>query len=298
VWLTRRWRRCDKRCGGGTQYRSVNCVRAKDNALISHSYCRPESKPEHLRACNTKKCFVWKAHEWSRCSTSCGHGVRIRLTTCMDGDTGAVTDDEKCTEALRPNDSEMCNDQSCEVFNWKIVNESPCTKSCGGGFIMVVAYCVRNNNATDIQPNAYCTGSQPLRVKPCNTQSCPEYVWQKGEQSPCSATCGEGSKERSVTCVDQATGIEANERNCKATKPDQILSCNERQCVQYKVAYSAWQDCDVMCGMGVQKKNPYCITEDYKTVVNAQLCGEQAKVKKERVCQKSTCASASKFLIV
>eukprot|EP00111_Clytia_hemisphaerica_P009451 TCONS_00027721-protein len=288
IWMPRQWRECDKSCGGGRQYRKIDCVRVQDSALVSHRYCKSGDKPEESKICNTNKCYRWKAREWSSCSVSCGKGVRIRLTTCMDGDL--AVEPEKCREEDRPRDHEVCQLQECEKFRWRVMYESACSKSCGGGNKAIIVNCVKVRKPNVPVDNEFCTGPEPARLKRCNTQACPEYVWKFGEEGPCSATCGSGTRERSVICVDQATDVETNEKNCKEKKPDIVVPCNERLCMRYKVAYSAWQDCDVMCGLGVQKRNPYCITEDYKRVVDHSLCGKQAKVKEERVCQKSSCA--------
>lgn len=289
IWIPRRWGECDQSCGGGTQRRHLDCVRAYDNALVASKYCRADNKPETQQICNAEKCYKWQAHEWGKCSTTCGQGVRVRLTTCMDGEL--LVEDKMCKQHPRPLDHEACNLQECDLFQWTVMAEGPCTASCGGGKKAIIVNCVRKKQPNIPVDNELCTGPAPVRLKDCNMHNCPEYVWKFGEESPCSATCGPGTKERSVSCIDQATEIKASdERHCKQTKPNIIVPCNERQCAGYKVAFSAWEDCDVMCGTGVQKRNPYCITQDYMKVVDPSLCGDQLKTKEERVCQKSTCA--------
>ena len=299
MWSSRRWGECDQLCGGGRQTRHIDCVRVHDNALVASKYCRDNLKPETSQICNTNKCYRWQAHEWGACSTSCGEGVRVRLATCMEEDGGLLVDEAKCDQKMRPLDHEPCNLQECDLFQWRIMMETPCTASCGGGKKAVIVNCVRKKQPDVAVDNDLCTGPSPPRIRECNKQNCPEYVWKLGEESPCSASCGKGTKERSVTCIDQATEIEASdEKHCKQRKPDMVVPCNDRQCAgAYKVAFSAWQDCDVMCGTGVQKRSPYCITEDYKKVVDPALCGSQVKTKEERVCHKSSCAVPGMFVV-
>ena len=165
----------------------------------------------------------------------------------MDGEL--LVENKMCREHPRPLDHEACNLQECDLFQWKIMQEGMCSASCGGGVKAVIVNCVRKKQTNIKVANELCTGPSPLPIKHCNTHNCPEYVWKFGEESPCSASCGPGTKERSVTCIDQATEIEASdEGHCKGPKPSIVVPCDERQCGQYKVAFSAWEDCDVMCG--------------------------------------------------
>ena len=55
-WVTGQWSTCTKTCGGGTQVRSLGCIRDKDAVYVPHTLCNQATKPAIQQACNTQAC--------------------------------------------------------------------------------------------------------------------------------------------------------------------------------------------------------------------------------------------------
>ncbi|XP_023209875.1 ADAMTS-like protein 1 isoform X1 [Centruroides sculpturatus] len=79
---------CSKQCGGGKQKRVVQCLQevtrgAANIFIVPNSNC-PQPEPPSEQLCNTLECPVrWKAGLWSKCSKSCGEGLKTRKIRCQ-----------------------------------------------------------------------------------------------------------------------------------------------------------------------------------------------------------------------
>ena len=55
----------------------------------------------------------WKAANWTKCSKTCGTGVKTRVVNCVNSTTGDVLDNRAlCGES--PATYEICNDHDCD----------------------------------------------------------------------------------------------------------------------------------------------------------------------------------------
>ena len=140
---------------------------------------------------------TWSA--WSRCTTTCGDGIRTRTRTKAIKEVGGGL----CNG--QPSETEICNPKSCQsklcfikIFqiggfveyvikdlrkNWSklfflfLVNGgwsrwgsySPCTKSCGTGSQTKTRTCT---NPSPADGGHGCPGS-PTDSRSCNSNSCP-----------------------------------------------------------------------------------------------------------------------------
>jgi hypothetical protein len=70
------------------------------------------------------------------------------------------------------------------------------------------------------------------------------HEWEVREYDPCSASCGGGYQERTVTCIDKESKEEAYPHLCTTEKPKNYQSCNESKCkVQTKVENLTFKRC-------------------------------------------------------
>ncbi|XP_028999405.1 A disintegrin and metalloproteinase with thrombospondin motifs 7 isoform X2 [Betta splendens] len=105
LWWVGEWQRCSASCGAaGVAVRTVLCVRAlsvDEQRTLTPSDCGHVPRPEALSSCNTQvRCpSDWAAGGWSKCSLSCGGGVRRRNVTCSRN-TGVDCDPQKKPPAL------------------------------------------------------------------------------------------------------------------------------------------------------------------------------------------------------
>uniref|UniRef100_A0A096MEH7 ADAMTS like 4 n=1 Tax=Poecilia formosa TaxID=48698 RepID=A0A096MEH7_POEFO len=119
------------------------------------------------------------------------------------------------------------------------------------------------------------------------------FVWRRGSLTECSATCGRGSQHRVVICVNRHTEEEVTEGNCdSAAKPAaEEESCNTQPCPPFWEA-SAWSECSVSCGPGVQQRQLQCRQSfgSRSTMVHPQRCAHLTQPDSTQVCQLRLCS--------
>ncbi|KAL3993280.1 ubiquitin carboxyl-terminal hydrolase 26/29/37 [Sarotherodon galilaeus] len=100
IWWVGEWQKCSASCGSsGQTKRTVLCIQAlsvEEQKALEPSNCEHIPKPESLSSCNTHiPCPAdWTTGSWSKCSLSCGSGVRHRNVTCSRN-TGVDCDPQK-----------------------------------------------------------------------------------------------------------------------------------------------------------------------------------------------------------
>uniref|UniRef100_A0A8C4NQ74 ADAM metallopeptidase with thrombospondin type 1 motif 7 n=1 Tax=Dicentrarchus labrax TaxID=13489 RepID=A0A8C4NQ74_DICLA len=100
IWWVGEWHKCSASCGSsGQTKRTVLCIQAvsvEEQKALQPSECEHMLKPESLSSCNTHiPCPAdWTTGSWSKCSLTCGSGVRRRNVTCSRN-TGVDCDPQK-----------------------------------------------------------------------------------------------------------------------------------------------------------------------------------------------------------
>ncbi|KAK3096440.1 hypothetical protein FSP39_000163 [Pinctada imbricata] len=127
---------------------------------------------------------------------------------------------------------ENATDTRPRDFQWKHMDWTHCTSSCGGGSQRSVVVCVESETGT--VDDFYCNST----VKPddiqraCNLHLCPARWWA-GPWQHCSVTCGDnGVHRRTVMCVrslgsDEQIALE--DRSCQSQqKPTEVEKCRHK----------------------------------------------------------------------
>uniref|UniRef100_A0A672G7G4 ADAM metallopeptidase with thrombospondin type 1 motif, 17 n=1 Tax=Salarias fasciatus TaxID=181472 RepID=A0A672G7G4_SALFA len=168
-WVTGEWGSCSATCGKGLQRREVVCVYHLQNGSLINTrdlYCQG-GKPPVLQGCEGRLCLtVWEASEWSKCSSSCGQGVRRRTVTCTNPQG-------LCDPLSQPTKEESCEDHS-RCYEWKTGDWSKCSSSCGKGLQSRVVQCM--HKVTGRHGNDCPVMLRPPTYRPCHQGTCNEKV--------------------------------------------------------------------------------------------------------------------------
>ncbi|XP_029959231.1 thrombospondin type-1 domain-containing protein 4-like [Salarias fasciatus] len=121
----------------------------------------------------------------------------------------------------------------------------------------------------------------------------PPFVWRRGGLTECSASCGKGSQHRVILCISRHTDEEVPDRKCdSAAKPvPEEEPCNTHPCPPFWEA-SAWSECSVSCGSGVQQRQLQCRQSfgDRSTMVHPQRCAGLTPPESVQSCQLRLCS--------
>ncbi|XP_041847469.1 A disintegrin and metalloproteinase with thrombospondin motifs 7 isoform X1 [Melanotaenia boesemani] len=113
VWWVGDWQKCSASCGSlGLAKRTVLCIQAvstEEQKALEPSDCEHMPKPDSIFSCNTHiLCPAdWMTGSWSKCSLTCGSGVRHRNVTCS-ANTAVDCDPQKKPLIITP-----CHIQDC-----------------------------------------------------------------------------------------------------------------------------------------------------------------------------------------
>uniref|UniRef100_A0AAQ6IJZ3 ADAMTS like 1 n=1 Tax=Anabas testudineus TaxID=64144 RepID=A0AAQ6IJZ3_ANATE len=226
---------------------------------------------------------------WQPCSRTCGAGTQQRTVKCQVllsfSQTVADLPDDEC-EGVKPATSQPCYRTPCsgvlaqgngnenenegetpereELHDWEYEGFTECSESCGGGVQEAVVICL-NKQTREAADQSLCVSSRrpPQLLQDCKTQPCPpRYVWETGDWSSCSATCGVGLRTRTVACTHRPSR-DSNRtevlrvEECQNPKPSPFQACNRFDCPPTWETRD-WDQCSQSCGGGVQKRQVLC----------------------------------------
>jgi len=95
------------------------------------------------------------------------------------------------------------------------------------------------------------------------------YYWAVGDFGPCSATCGGGTRTRTVTCVN---GAESDCVTWAEEKPEISEACNLEPCVIGVWTTGPWGACSAVCGDGTQSRTVTCVDSATGAVLADSVC--------------------------
>ncbi|XP_013387914.1 SCO-spondin [Lingula anatina] len=282
------WSTCSASCGpGGVETRTRSC----QDGLYGGKLCLPSDYKETRVCLNTVPCAIdctcndWTP--WSKCSASCGPGgVETRTRSCQDGLYGGklcLPTDYKQERAC-VNNVPCAVPCTCEAWSqW-----STCSVSCGGGIQARSRSCQDGTNGGRL-----CGASDYSESRACNSGCCPQDctcgAWEAW--TPCSATCGGGSRSRSRLCYEAKCGG----RQCSDADFMQVdNSCNAVDCGDYNKKcwsdWSAWTTCSATCNGGIRSRTRNCICPT-PSVGGRDLC--DGPTEEQSTCNSQSCDAVS-----
>uniref|UniRef100_A0AAQ4QNA1 ADAM metallopeptidase with thrombospondin type 1 motif, 9 n=1 Tax=Gasterosteus aculeatus aculeatus TaxID=481459 RepID=A0AAQ4QNA1_GASAC len=290
-WIYGNWGECTKPCGGGIKTRLVVCQRPNGERFNDLS-CEIHDKPPDREQCNTQPCPSspnWSTDPWSSCSASCGRGFKSRKVVCASG-SGRPVPEENCQHlSPKPRRQKRCKGGRCP--KWKTGNWGECSKSCGAGHRRRALQCVDHNQQQVHE--MYCVNQiRPPDLESCNTHSC-ESTWITGEWTECSASCGQGYRQRPISCSEVPVENDNYEyghqslSNCQGTPPEIYMPCNLDPCPapqEWKVGI--WGPCSVSCGDGVMERTVQCWPADGRP---RNRCSRDTMPETREVCRNPNC---------
>nr|XP_055048355.1 A disintegrin and metalloproteinase with thrombospondin motifs 20 [Misgurnus anguillicaudatus] len=237
-WRTNQWTACSASCGVGVQTREVFC-RVKVRGRVSDDLCDTRVRPDQIQSCLHTECqtYRWTTHEWQRCNTTCGQGLRSRAVFCSDKDTNVVSD-SMCNALNKPEVHQICHSAPCQHI-WSTTDWTQCSVTCGLGLQRRMVHC----SAVPFDPSlgpfnaqlysqAECPEHPPPDTRPCQLSECPLPVyWKVGPWGECSQTCGAGVMERKVECVN--TDDVTSNVCSPSTRPESHATCRQTDCELY-----------------------------------------------------------------
>ncbi|XP_043933862.1 A disintegrin and metalloproteinase with thrombospondin motifs 9 [Protopterus annectens] len=296
-WQYSSWSECSKSCGGGLRRRLATCINSL-GAHLDDNKCSMQEKVI-IERCNEYICPQWSPSEWSECLVTCGKGHRHRHILCHFGEQ--QVDDRFCSPETKQESLQTCQQPECSA--WQVGPWGQCTVSCGQGYQIRAVKCVAGAYGNVVDDNECNAGRRPTDSQDCEMAPCPalypsvpeikttsnvlhEAEWRFGSWTPCSATCGKGSRIRYVSCRD-FSGVVANEAACShLPKPPVTEECVAIPCGQWKAL--DWSLCSVSCGQGKAKRQITCVDFGYQ-IVDGNECDSEDMPATEQECNMPPC---------
>ncbi|OPJ84776.1 hypothetical protein AV530_016092 [Patagioenas fasciata monilis] len=172
--------------------------------------------------------YEWALKSWSQCSKACGGGIQYTKYGCRRKSDNRMVHRNFCDNGKKPKPiRRRCNLQECSQPAWVAEEWGACSKSCGKLGVQVRGVqCVQRlqNGTTRTLHTKYCPGQRPETRRPCGRLPCPPQ-WRTGAWSECSASCGEGVRQRQVVCKGSESG-----GSCEGEKPEAVQGCQVALC--------------------------------------------------------------------
>ncbi|XP_065066559.1 A disintegrin and metalloproteinase with thrombospondin motifs 9-like [Rhopilema esculentum] len=304
VWKVGGWSKCSTSCGGGFQTRVVEC--RAGNHQIATQYCDKNSEPNEKQTCNTQECVVrrvttntivarsprlknhaeaepngvWEAGTWSKCSVTCGTGVRRRSVKCKSSTTSS------CMETKKPATTMSCNEMSCPFWNYG--QWTMCSASCGQGEQRRLVVC-QSSNGTYLNDAACDEKFKPKKRQICENRKCPEIArWSTSEWQPCSVTCGRGFQYRDLSC-ENGEGERLPRNMCsRRDRPTQQKPCFPEDCPKW--VPGEWTECNDHCQ---RTRKIYCAIGE--KVLDQSACGIESKPTESDDCPSQNCITVPEY---
>ncbi|XP_050528636.1 papilin isoform X2 [Daktulosphaira vitifoliae] len=234
--------------------------------------------------------YNWMYSEFTKCTSTCGGGLRTRNVWCAQKNDSTPASSELCDPALEPLKTQSCSMEPCPP-KWLPSKWSECTHKCGtNGTQTREIKCMRQVNGEHIPiDSAYCEqydGPKPEMLQSCNVGlECP--LWHTNPWKPCDQLCGPGKQTRKVTCYRKVNKkvTTLNDSDCDSQKPETEKSCELRPCEGIDWIASMWSGCDG-CNSDIETRQVICANSKGK-IFNSKLCEPSRQPETTRNCTTS-----------
>ncbi|CAG9466372.1 unnamed protein product [Pedinophyceae sp. YPF-701] len=263
--------------------------------------------------------FQWDPLPWGPCNATCGSGTKqTRGISCsimvyVEEVGGHVRLREAEEEAscyglpVTFARERLCQLPPCEDATLTPSGDfTECTRPCGGGTQTAIMKC-RTTLGREL-PLADCDFSYALNAttQPCNTESCPPFVYMGGPWGLCSQACGGGMQRRAATCYETAgfTPAAGGAAACGGAPQIELeRPCNVQACATARWMVGPWGECDRNCTsflpaafggkkqQGSHSREVWCADPDGSRVSETRCVG--ARPSTEEPCNLQLCVGES-----
>ncbi|XP_040833590.1 A disintegrin and metalloproteinase with thrombospondin motifs 12 [Ochotona curzoniae] len=171
--------------------------------------------------------YFWQFGPWTKCSVTCGTGIRRQMAHCMKKGHGMVKATFCDPETQPSRRQKKCYEQDCPPRWWAGEWEA-CSTTCGPyGVKKRTVLCIQTMGSDEqALPATDCLHLlKPRSLISCNRDILCPSDWTVGNWSECSVSCGGGVRIRNITCTKNH-----GEPCDKTRKPNSRALCGLQQC--------------------------------------------------------------------
>ncbi|XP_051967516.1 A disintegrin and metalloproteinase with thrombospondin motifs 15-like [Xyrauchen texanus] len=107
---------------------------------------------------------------------------------------------------------------------WVAAGWNVCSVTCGNGLQRRMVQCLVGDGGPGVECDP---GHKPSAIQVCG-EPCP--MWEVGDWSPCSKTCGKGFKRRLIRCTTNTGKLHSREHCVGKKKPQELDFCSLNPC--------------------------------------------------------------------
>uniref|UniRef100_A0A4W6EH90 ADAMTS like 1 n=1 Tax=Lates calcarifer TaxID=8187 RepID=A0A4W6EH90_LATCA len=176
-WRVDPWSPCSATCGGGSQTRTVRCMRGPEGRSreVESQLCLDTGRrPSDSRLCNLLPCARWATTSWGPCHGQCvgpSLATQHRHVYCQNTN-GTKVPYRMCSGLHRPSSLKNCSTEGC-ALHWRIGPWTQCTATCGRhGFQSRQVTCAHRRTGKATREHHCMWRPRPSSWQRCNILSC------------------------------------------------------------------------------------------------------------------------------
>ncbi|XP_043995053.1 thrombospondin type-1 domain-containing protein 7A isoform X3 [Gambusia affinis] len=274
-----------KECGQGYRYQAMVCY-DQDNRIVETSRCNSHGYIEEacIIPCPSD-CKLSEWSNWSRCSKSCGSGVKVRSKWLREK---PYNGGRPCPKLDHVNQAQVyevvpcvsdCGQYVWVTEPWSVwkVSSVDLKSNCGEGVQTRKIRCMLNTiDGPSEQVEDYLCDPEEMPLGARNSRlPCPEdcVLSDWGAWSACPLPCSENSTRVRTAFPLRKPG---KEKKCPPTKEAEPCKINSN-CFHYSYNITDWSTCQLsdraVCGYGLKTRMLDCVRSDGKSV-DLSFCKE------------------------